>query len=219
MQRRSFLNASIWSVLGCTILPGKLVARPYATAKGGTSYLLDRLGFRKQHIFSIEESLFQCGEDHLVPWLKTGYTPLESGMFWQAEANYAILPVQKLHPQWGLLDCGTLHFAKSSGKWAYCGSLSGFHIEAIHKALKEVDLQNMNSSYCRELLLPIATSEDSVLQKDMYLTSLGSFELKAKIGYHRPLIKARLIQSGTTLWEKEYLSDHMRANETEKIIS
>lgn len=219
MQRRSFLNASIWSALGCTILPGTLIARPATAVHGGTLDLLNRLGFRKQHIFSIEDSLFRCGQDHLIPWLETGYTPLDSGLFWQAEADYAILPVQQLNPSLGALNFGTLHFAKSSGSWVYCGSLSGFHIEAIHKALDEIALQNTDSAHCRKLTLPVISSGDTIFSNGTHHTSLGKFELKAKIGTDRPHVYARLTQADNILWEKEYLSDHIRAFETAKIIS
>lgn len=209
----------MWSVLGCTVLPGTLIARPAASTHGGTLSLLNRLGFRKQHIFSIEDSLFRCGEDHLIPWLETGYTPLESGLFWQAEADYAILPVQQLNPSLGALDYGSLHFAKSSGTWSYCGSLSAFHIEAIHKALDEMALQNTDFAHCRKLTLPVISAADAILNNGTHHTSLGKFELKARIGTDRPYVYARLTQADKTFWEKEYLSDHMRANETEKIIS
>lgn len=209
----------MWSVLGCAILPGTITARPTGSIHGGTPELLNRLGFRKQHIFSIEDSLFQLGEEHLTPWRKLGYTPLDTRLFWHAGADYAIIPVQLLHPQLGVLESCTLHFTKPpTGIWTYSGSLSGFHLEAINKASSEVAQQGTDSAYHRQLLLPIVSIDHKVV-KGAYLTALGSFEFKAKINNDRTFVVARLKKADKTVWEAEYLSDHMRKGETSMILA
>lgn len=219
MERRSFIHASIWSAIGCTLLPAETLARPSRTYKTAVLDLLEILGFKKQNLFSIEESLFLCGKKELDDWFETGYTPLHHSLFWQVETDYAILPVQLLNTQLNEMDYCTLHFSKSPvNDWVYCGSLSGFHIEAIHRAILKLPTTNVDSSHYRQLFLPIASNDEIRSNKGAYCTSLGTFELKANINDGHTLVNARLIRSGKILWKDEYYSNHLLVYKSQNVI-
>lgn len=209
LTRRNFIK-NVGFVGATTIFCSSLVAQNTFTNfsdfdKEEENILSKFSKLNASNTFRLDQSLLDCYNNAISGWQKTGYKP--SGDFCYASANghLKMFPIHLHIDGTGKLDDVLLCFGKdTNGEWKSLKSLSGFDLEAITIAMKELKLHNSNvdlSSY----LFPAPTTQ---LEPYGFITHKGSVFLKTILSPENTATKIIIKEGTTVVYQKEIISKH-----------
>jgi hypothetical protein len=155
--------------------------------------------------FFSDRTLLDCYKKAIVNWEKIGYEP--SGNFCYSSPNNQLkmFPIHLHVDGSGKLDDVLLCFGKNSnGEWKTLKSLSGFDLEAITVAMKELQIQN-NTVDLSHYLFPAPIQQ---LDPYSFVTKKGSVFLKTVLSPGQTSTKI-IVKEGTNIvFQKEVISQH-----------
>lgn len=167
------------------------------------------IGARRCHFLAVEKALDEAGTAAAQSYMTLGYRPVGVSPFWLAGARTALLPLQLAHQTEGVLDTQILIFNRSSaGIWSSCGTLSGFHLEAVAAARPELQAGLFDSDELRKLILPQAGKGMPFVKGWAHPTESGNFGLSVQITASQTTVEATMVQAGITIWHKVFSSHH-----------
>ncbi|MBX2928161.1 MAG: hypothetical protein KF852_10030 [Saprospiraceae bacterium] len=207
MERRTFIYNSAFGIMGTShILQSALKAKIHPSDNLFSTFL-EALGARRQHFLAVEQALDDCGSSAALQWLNLGYEQSSLSPFWLIGRDTAFLPLQLRPEGQELLDTNLLVFCRApNGQWRQTGTLSGFYLEAMNKALPELASRNMDAADYRRLLLPSNGNGKPCSGGWMYDTEAGSFQLSVRMAAGETTIEALVKEGRTPIWQLEFVS-------------
>lgn len=155
-------------------------------------------------VFLSEPALLDCYKKAFINWEKTGYQPYGNFCYSSADGHLKMFPIH-LHVAEGKLDDVLLCFGKNSnGEWKSLKSLSGFDLEAITIAMKELQINNSTvdlSNY----LFPAPAQQ---LEPYGFTTKKGSVHLKTTLAAKQTSTQITVTEGSKIVYQKEVISQH-----------
>jgi len=156
-------------------------------------------------VFLSDSTLLDCYKKAFINWEKTGYQPSGNFCYSSVDGHLKMFPIH-LHVEGkGKLDDVLLCFGKNSnGEWKSLKSLSGFDLEAITIAMKELQINNSTvdlSNY----LFPAPAQQ---LEPYGFTTKKGSVHLKTTLGTKQTSTQITVTEGSKIVYQKEVISLH-----------
>lgn len=211
MKRRTFLYNVTLGTLGFGFFPGnfsRFSRNPFADS---LEAFLQAIGARAQNWRTGDSFLNEAFAKAIIPWKKTGYTPLRNDFYLCQKDQTAISILQLTHKELGVLDVSAVIFRRdvSVEKWKLVASLSGFQLEALVKAAEALQSGN-GPGRLAKLLLPSPKMAKRVFGG--FHTELGEVVVSASMGKDKIVkIKAAVYEDSQARWSAEYPSLYLQS--------
>lgn len=209
LTRRNFIK-NVGFVGTATLFGGSLLAQNtfdnFADVQYGEDNILSH--FSKSSFsdtFLLNPSLLDCYNNAIVNWEKTGYVSSGNYCFSSSDGHLKMFPMHLHTTSTGKIDDVLLCFGKNSnGEWKSLKSLSGFDIEAITEAMKDLKIHS-NEVNLSHYLFP-----DPVPQFNPYgfNTKRGSVSLQTLLAQEQTSTKIIIKEGNTIVYQKEVVSQH-----------
>lgn len=155
--------------------------------------------------FLLDQSLLDCYKKALINWEKTGYEPSGNLYYNSKDGNLKMFPIHLHIDGAGKLDDVLLCFGKNAnGEWKSLKSLSGFDLEAITVATKDLQLSNSNVDLSHYLFPAPAQQLDPY----GFTTKRGSVYLKTTLATGQTSTKMIVKEGNNIVYQKEIISKH-----------
>lgn len=159
-------------------------------------------------VFLADSALFECYKKASQNLEKTGYESSGNFCFSSPDNNLKIFPMHLYINGTGKLDDLLLCIGKNSnGEWNSLKSLSGFDLEAIKVAMKELKAKN-NTVDLTNYLFPAPVKQ---LNPYGFETKRGSVFLKTQLCYDQTSTQIVVKEGSNIVFEKEVISQHSLA--------
>lgn len=206
MQRRSFLRVSA-TALGCGAQLAPIAAKalqPLNLVNG--QKLFEAINAVPCRLSTQISCFVSCVQTASLPWTTTGYKPALEGIIWMA-GDFALLPLQLQHPQYGTLDTVLLVFyQKEKGKWVSSGILSSFQIEAIEQTLEDPSFPVLSPDTPQSIFLPIPKRGLYHADGWAYATVTGYFQVQTQLSTPQHQVRAAAFKDNRIIWQKQFSS-------------
>jgi virulence-associated protein VapD len=155
--------------------------------------------------FISDQMLFECYKKAIVNWEKMGYEASGNFCYSASDNQLKMFPMHLHINGAGKLDAVLLCFGKNTnGEWKTLKSLSGFDLEAITIAMKELKTRN-NTVDLTSYLFPSPVQQ---LNPYGFETKRGSVFLKTQLSYDQTSTKIVVMEGSNILYQKEVISQH-----------
>ncbi|MNE22351.1 hypothetical protein D3C80_1155590 [compost metagenome] len=149
--------------------------------------------------------LLECYKKAIVNWEKMGYEPSGNFCYSSSDNQLKMFPMHLHVNGSGKLDTILLCFGKNSnGEWKTLKSLSGFDLEAIAVAMKELKTKN-NTIDLTHYLFPAPVQQ---VNPYSFETNKGSVFLKTILSPEQTSTKIVVMEGSTIVFQKEVMSQH-----------
>lgn len=156
-------------------------------------------------VFLLDAALFECYKKASLSWEKTGYEASGNFCYSSADNQLKMFPMHLHVNETGKVDDVLLCFGKNSnGVWSALKPLSGFDLEAITVAMKE--LKKLNSSI--DLSNYLFPTPIQPFNPYGFETNKGSVFLKTQLSYHQTSTKIVVKEGSNIVFQKEIISQH-----------
>ncbi|MFB9106999.1 hypothetical protein [Flavobacterium gyeonganense] len=156
-------------------------------------------------VFLADSALLECYKKASLNLEKTGYKPSGTFCFSSPDNQLKMFPMHLHINGTGKLDELLLCFGKkSNGEWTSLKSLSGFDLEAITVAMKEIKAKNSTVDLTN-YLFPAPVNQ---LNPYGFETKRGSVFLKTQLCYDQTSTKIVVKEGSNIVFEKEVISQH-----------
>ena len=209
LTRRNFIK-NVGFVGATTLFCGTLLAQNTFSnlsdsEKGEENILAQFLKSSYSDTFSLDPMLLECYKKAIVNWEKMGYEPSGNFCYSSSDNHLKMFPMQLHVNGSGKLDAILLCFGKNSnGEWKTLKSLSGFDLEAINIAMKELQINNKNVDLSH-YLFPSPTQK---FDPYGFETNKGSVSLKTILSPEKTSTIIMVKESTTIVYQKEIVSQH-----------
>jgi hypothetical protein len=204
MQRRSFLRVSA-TALGCGPQLAPIAAKalqPLNLVRGRKMF--EAINAVPCRLSTQASCVTSCIQTTYLSWATTAYKPALEDAIWMA-GNFALLPLLLQHPHYGVLD--TLLFCqKEIDTWVSSGTLSGFQIEAIEKALEAPDFAALSPDTCQSLFLPVPKRGLYHAVGWAYATRSGFFQVQTHLVPPFNQVQATVFKGDLAIWQEQFQS-------------
>lgn len=208
-RRRFIKNIGITST--ATLLCGSLVAQNtienFSNLEKDENNILSK--FSKITFFDaflIDQPLYDCYKKSIVSLEKTGYAATGDFCYSSSDGLLKMFPMHLHTDHTGKIDDVLLCFGKDSkGEWKYLKSLSGFDLEAITVAMKDLKIHadEVNLSH---YLFPAPIQEFNPYG---FNTKKGSVSLQTLLAQEQTSTKIIIKEGSTVVYEKDIVSQHL----------
>lgn len=155
--------------------------------------------------FFSDQTLLDCYKKAIVNWEKIGYKPLGNFCYSSHDNQLKMFPIHLHVDGSGKLDDVLLCFGKNSnGEWKTLKSLSGFDLEAITVAMKELQISN-NTLDLAQYLFPAPIQQ---LKPYGFETKKGNVFLKTLLSPDETSTKIVVMEGSIVIFQKEVISKH-----------
>ena len=209
LTRRNFIK-NVGFVGATTLFCGTLLAQNTFSnlsdsEKGEENILAQFLKSSYSDTFSLDPMLLECYKKAIVNWEKMGYEPSGNFCYSSSDNHLKMFPMQLHVNGSGKLDAILLCFGKNSnGEWKTLKSLSGFDLEAINIAMKELQINNKNVDLSH-YLFPSPTQK---FDPYGFETNKGSVSLKTILSPEKTSTIIIVKESTSIVYQKEIVSQH-----------
>jgi len=155
--------------------------------------------------FLLDQTLLDCYNKAIVSWKNNGYESSGDFCYSSQDGHLKMFPMHLHVAGAGKLDAVLLCFGKNSnGEWKTLKSLSGFDLEAINIAMKELQINNKNVDLSHYLFpAPIQKFDPYSFE-----TNKGSVSLKTILSPEQNSTII-IVKEGTNIvYQKEVISRH-----------
>jgi hypothetical protein len=156
-------------------------------------------------VFLSDPALLNCYKKASLSWEKTGYKPSGNFCYSSPDNQLKMFPLH-LHVNGSVkLDDVLLCFGKNSnGEWNALKSISGFDLEAMTIAMKELKTKN-NVADLTHYLFPAPLKQ---LNPYSFETKKGSVFLKTQLSSDYTSTKIVVMEGSSIVFQKEVISQH-----------
>lgn len=155
--------------------------------------------------FLLDQTLLDCYNKAIVSWKENGYESSGNFCYNSQDGNLKMFPMHLHVDGAGKLDAVLLCFGKNAdGEWKTLKSLSGFDLEAINIAIKELQINNKNIDLSH-YLFPSPTQK---FDPYSFETNKGSVSLKTILSPEKTSTIIIVKESTTIVYQKEIVSQH-----------
>lgn len=155
--------------------------------------------------FLSDPELLDCYKKASVTWEKTGYKLSGNFCYNSVDNKLKMFPMHLHVTNTGKLDDVLLCFGKNSnGEWKSLKSLSGFDLEALTAAMKELKTKN-NTVDLTPYLFP---TPEQILNPYGFETKKGSVFLKTLLASNQTSTKIIVSEGSNIIFQKEIISQH-----------
>lgn len=155
--------------------------------------------------FLLDQTLLDCYNKAIVSWKENGYESSSNFCYSSQDGHLKMFPMHLYVAGAGKLDAVLLCFGKNSnGEWKTLKSLSGFDLEAINIAMKELQINNKNVDLSH-YLFPSPTQK---FDPYGFETNKGSVSLKTILSPEKTSTIIMVKESTTIVYQKEIVSQH-----------
>ncbi|WP_348812046.1 hypothetical protein [Flavobacterium maritimum] len=209
LTRRNFLK-NVGFVGATTLFCSSLLAQSTFTdfsdsEKGEENILAQFLQSTYSDTFSLNPMLLECYKKAIVNWEKMGYEPSGNFCYSSSDNQLKLFPIHLHVNGSGKLDNVLLCFGKNSdGEWKTLKSLSGFDLEAITVAQKELKTRNNTV----DLISYLFPSPVQPLNPYGFETKKGSVFLKTLLSPKQTSTKIIVSEGSNIILQKEVISQH-----------
>ena len=155
--------------------------------------------------FLLDAALLHCYKKTSLNWEKTGYKPYSNYCYSSRDGYLKMFPMHLHTHNTGKLDNVLLCFGKNpNGEWKALKSLSGFDLEAITVAMKELKIKN-NTVDLTHYLFPAPVQQ---LDPYSFETRKGNVFLKTLLSSEQTSTKIVVMEGSTIVFQKEIISQH-----------
>lgn len=156
-------------------------------------------------VFLADAALLDCYKKASLSWEKTGYRPSGNFCYSSADNQLKMFPMHLHVNGTGKLDDVLLCFGKNSnGEWNSLKPLSGFDLEAITVAMKELKAKNTTVDLTN-YLFPAPVNQ---LNPYGFETKRGSVFLKTQLCYDQTSTEIVVKEGSHIVFQKEIISLH-----------
>ncbi|CAD0005936.1 hypothetical protein [Flavobacterium chungangense] len=156
-------------------------------------------------VFLSDSALLECYKNAAFGLEKTGYKLSGNFCYNSADNQLKMFPMHLLVDGSGKLDDVLLCLGKNSnGEWNSLRSLSGFDLEAISMAMKELSKKN-NAADLTQYLLPAPVKQ---VNPYGFETKRGSVFLKTHLSDNHTSIEMVVTEGSHVVFQKEIISRH-----------
>lgn len=155
--------------------------------------------------FLLDQTLLDCYNKAIVSWKENGYESSGNFCYSSQDGHLKMFPMHLHVDGAGKLDAILLCFGKNSnGEWKTLKSLSGFDLEAINIAMKELQINNKNVDLSH-YLFPAPTQK---FDPYSFETNKGSVSLKTILSPEKSSTIIIVRESNAIVYQKEIISQH-----------
>jgi hypothetical protein len=155
--------------------------------------------------FLSDPELLDCYKKASVTWEKIGYKLSGNFCYNSVDNKLKMFPMHLHVTNTGKLDDVLLCFGKNSnGEWKSLKSLSGFDLEALTVAMKELKTKN-NTVDLTPYLFP---TPEQILNPYGFETKKGSVFLKTLLASNQTSTKIIVSEGSNIIFQKEIISQH-----------
>lgn len=152
-----------------------------------------------------DSALLACYKKASLSWEKTGYKPSGNVCYSSIDNQLKMFPMHLYVNGSGKLDDVLLCFGKNTnGEWNTLKPLSGFDLEAISAAMKELKTKN-NTVDLTHYLFPAAVKQQSPYS---FETKKGRVFLKTLLSADQTSTKIVVMEGSTIVYQEEIISQH-----------
>lgn len=161
--------------------------------------------FNSSTVFLADSALLECYKKASLNLEKTGYKPSGNFCYSSPDNKLKIFPMHLYADGAGKLDDLLLCLGKNSnGEWTSLKSLSGFDLEAIKVAMKELKAKNSTVDLTN-YLFPAPVNQSNPYG---FETKRGSVFLKTVLCYDQTSTQIVVKEGSNIVFEKEVISQH-----------
>ena len=209
LTRRNFIK-NVGFVGATTLFCGSLLAQNtfdnFSDSKNGGNNILSH--FSKSSFsdtFLLNPSLLDCYNNAIVNWEKTGYVSSGNYCYSSIDGHLKMFPMHLHTDSTGKIDDVLLCFGKNSnGEWKSLRSLSGFDIEALTVALKDLNIYS-NEVNLFDYLFPAPLQQFNPYG---FNTKKGSVSLQTLLAQEQTSTKIIIKEGSNIVYQKEVISQH-----------
>lgn len=155
--------------------------------------------------FLLDQSLADCYKKSVLNWEKIGYASSGNYCFSSSDGLLKMFPMHLQTEAAGKVDDVLLCFGKDSdGSWKSLRSLSGFDLEAITVAMRDLDIYR-NEVNLSHYLFPAPTQK---LNPYGYDTRKGSISLHTNLAQEHTVTKIIIKEGNSIVYQKKIISKH-----------
>lgn len=155
--------------------------------------------------FLLDASLLECYKKASLNWEKTGYKSSGNFCYSSSDNQLKMFPLHLHIDGTGKVDNVLLCFGKNTNEeWKALKSLSGFDLEAITVAMKELKAKNSTVDLTN-YLFPAPVNQ---LTPYGFETKRGSVFLKTQLTYHKTSTEIVVKEGSDIVFQKEIVSQH-----------
>lgn len=209
LTRRNFIK-NVGFVGTTTLFCGSLLAQNSLTGfldsnKAEETILSKFSKSTHSEVFVLDETLLDCYNKAIVCWKKNGYESSGDFCYSSQDGRLKMFPMHLYVDGTGNLDKVLLCFGKNSdGEWKTLKSLSGFDLEAINIAMKELQISNKNVDLSH-YLFPAPIQK---FHPYSFKTNKGSVSLKTILSPEKTSTIIIVKESNTIVYQNEIISQH-----------
>lgn len=153
----------------------------------------------------VDATLLECYNKARLSWEKTGYEPSGNFCYSSPDNQLKMFPMHLHVNGMGKLDDVLLCFGKNpNGEWKTLRALSGFDMEALTVAMKELKTKN-NSVDLTHYLFPAPIQQTTPYS---FETPKGSVFLQTQLSYDQTSTKIVVTEGSSIVFQKEVISQH-----------
>ena len=209
LTRRNFIK-NVGFVGATTLFCGSLLAQNtfenFSDSTNGENNILSH--FSKSSFsdtFLLNPSLLGCYNNAIVSWEKTGYVSSGNYCYSSLDGHLKMFPMHLHTDSIGKIDDVLLCFGKNSnGEWKSLRSLSGFDIEALTIALKDLKIYS-NEVNLFDYLFPTPLQQFNPYG---FNTKKGSVSLQTLLAQEQTSTKIIIKEGSNIVYQKEVISQH-----------
>lgn len=209
LTRRNFIK-NVGFVGATTLFCGSLLAQNtfdnFSDSQNGENNILSH--FSKSSFsdtFLLNPSLLDCYNNAIVNWEKTGYVSSGNYCYSSLDGHLKMFPLHLHTDSIGKIDDVLLCFGKNSnGEWKSLRSLSGFDIEALTVALKDLNIYS-NEVNLFDYLFPAPLQQFNPYG---FNTKKGSVSLQTLLAQEQTSTKIIIKEGSSIVYQKEVISQH-----------
>ncbi|MDR7208659.1 hypothetical protein [Flavobacterium piscis] len=155
--------------------------------------------------FLSDSALLECYKSASINWIKTGYEPYGNVCYGSKDGDLKMFPMHLHTGITGKLDDVLLCFGKNStGEWRTLKPLSGFDLEAITVAMKELKTKN-NTVDLTHYLFPSPIQQ---INPYSFETKKGRVFLKTQLSSYQTSTEIVVMEGSNIVFKKEIISQH-----------
>ncbi|WP_394773006.1 hypothetical protein [Flavobacterium sp.] len=208
LTRRNFIK-NVGFVGVTTIFCSSLVAQNtfnFSDLDKEEENVLSRFSkLNSSNTFLLDQSLLDCYNSAASNWEKTGYKPSGDFCYSSKDGHLKMFPMHLDIDGAGKLDDVLLCFGKNTnGEWKTLKSLSGFDLEAISVAMKELKLNNSHVDLSH-YLFPAPAQQ---LTPYGFITKKGSVFLKTTLSHKSTSTEILIKEGHNIVYQAEVISKH-----------
>ncbi len=161
--------------------------------------------------FLLDQSLADCYKKSILKWEKTGYAASGNYCFGSSDGLLKMFPMHLQTEATGKVDNVLLCFGKdSNGNWKSLRPLSGFDLEAITVAMKDLNIYR-NDVNLSHYLFPAPVQK---LDPYGFYTRKGSVSLQTNLSPEQTVTKIMIKEGNSIVYQKEIISKHSFASDS-----